>query len=104
VRLISARANAISANRFPVMIFEPIPKISDAYLGKAYKNGRDYQCCWAEAWWTRGILRQRANALERRNPDHGTGLKRLERVKGIEPSYSAWKAAAMPHTAEQNRT
>jgi hypothetical protein len=28
-----------------------------------------------------------------------TGLKRLEkleRVKGIEPSYSAWKAAALP--------
>jgi hypothetical protein len=23
-------------------------------------------------------------------------LKRLERVKGIEPSYSAWKAAALP--------
>jgi hypothetical protein len=39
VRLISARANAISANRFPVMIFEPIPKISDAYLGKAHIDG-----------------------------------------------------------------
>ena len=24
------------------------------------------------------------------------GLARLERVKGIEPSYSAWKAAALP--------
>jgi hypothetical protein len=23
-------------------------------------------------------------------------LKSLERVKGIEPSYSAWKAAALP--------
>jgi hypothetical protein len=23
-------------------------------------------------------------------------LKTLERVKGIEPSYSAWKAAALP--------
>jgi hypothetical protein len=23
-------------------------------------------------------------------------LKKLERVKGIEPSYSAWKAAALP--------
>ena len=23
-------------------------------------------------------------------------MKRLERVKGIEPSYSAWKAAALP--------
>jgi hypothetical protein len=23
-------------------------------------------------------------------------LKMLERVKGIEPSYSAWKAAALP--------
>ena len=23
-------------------------------------------------------------------------LKRMERVKGIEPSYSAWKAAALP--------
>jgi hypothetical protein len=30
--------------------------------------------------------------------------QRLERVKGIEPSYSAWKAAAKAHTAEQNRT
>jgi hypothetical protein len=24
------------------------------------------------------------------------GYKELERVKGIEPSYSAWKAAALP--------
>jgi hypothetical protein len=31
-------------------------------------------------------------------------LKRLERVKGIEPSYSAWKAADKPHTAEQDIT
>ena len=23
-------------------------------------------------------------------------LRRMERVKGIEPSYSAWKAAALP--------
>ena len=29
--------------------------------------------------------------------DHlAKSLKRLERVKGIEPSYSAWKAAALP--------
>jgi hypothetical protein len=26
----------------------------------------------------------------------GKPLKLLERVKGIEPSYSAWKAAALP--------
>jgi hypothetical protein len=26
----------------------------------------------------------------------GLYLKRMERVKGIEPSYSAWKAAALP--------
>src|SRR5947209_9687086 len=26
----------------------------------------------------------------------GIEAKRLERVKGIEPSYSAWKAAALP--------
>jgi hypothetical protein len=31
-------------------------------------------------------------------------LKTLERVKGIEPSYSAWKAADKPHTAEQDIT
>jgi hypothetical protein len=32
-------------------------------------------------------------------------LKRLERVKGIEPSYSAWKAAALPlsYTRETRR-
>ena len=28
-------------------------------------------------------------------------LKTLERVKGIEPSYSAWKAGDKPHTPEQ---
>ena len=28
--------------------------------------------------------------------DRGKYLKTLERVKGIEPSYSAWKAAALP--------
>jgi hypothetical protein len=27
---------------------------------------------------------------------HRNCLKTLERVKGIEPSYSAWKAAALP--------
>jgi hypothetical protein len=27
---------------------------------------------------------------------HSKPLKSLERVKGIEPSYSAWKAAALP--------
>ena len=26
----------------------------------------------------------------------GPDRKKLERVKGIEPSYSAWKAAALP--------
>ena len=26
----------------------------------------------------------------------GSGMDRMERVKGIEPSYSAWKAAALP--------
>jgi hypothetical protein len=29
-------------------------------------------------------------------------LKRLERVKGIEPSYSAWKAAALPLSYTRN--
>jgi hypothetical protein len=28
--------------------------------------------------------------------DRDKYLKTLERVKGIEPSYSAWKAAALP--------
>ena len=28
--------------------------------------------------------------------DRDKCLKTLERVKGIEPSYSAWKAAALP--------
>src|SRR6476619_8504108 len=28
--------------------------------------------------------------------DHDKPLKKMERVKGIEPSYSAWKAAALP--------
>src|SRR5260221_566369 len=33
----------------------------------------------------------------RRNPGKlPQCLKKLERVKGIEPSYSAWKAAALP--------
>jgi hypothetical protein len=31
-----------------------------------------------------------------RNRSQSKSLKRLERVKGIEPSYSAWKAAALP--------
>jgi hypothetical protein len=38
---------------------------------------------------TAGIVRMEIEAS--RNP-----LKTLERVKGIEPSYSAWKAAALP--------
>jgi hypothetical protein len=32
----------------------------------------------------------------RENKDRETARKKLERVKGIEPSYSAWKAAALP--------
>jgi hypothetical protein len=31
-------------------------------------------------------------------------LKTLERVKGIEPSYSAWKAAALPLSYTRART
>jgi hypothetical protein len=31
-----------------------------------------------------------------RNRNCNKYLKTLERVKGIEPSYSAWKAAALP--------
>ena len=31
-------------------------------------------------------------------------LKILERVKGIEPSYSAWKAAALPLSYTRART
>ncbi len=30
-------------------------------------------------------------------------LKTLERVKGIEPSYSAWKAAALPLSYTRGR-
>jgi len=30
------------------------------------------------------------------SPGFAGGFERLERVKGIEPSYSAWKAAALP--------
>jgi hypothetical protein len=30
-------------------------------------------------------------------------MKRLERVKGIEPSYSAWKAAALPLSYTRDR-
>ena len=37
------------------------------------------------------------NVAARRNPGKlPQCLKKLERVKGIEPSYSAWKAAALP--------
>jgi hypothetical protein len=38
-------------------------------------------------WWETDD--DRLNYLKRR-------IFRLERVKGIEPSYSAWKAAALP--------
>jgi hypothetical protein len=31
-----------------------------------------------------------------KNRSQAESLKELERVKGIEPSYSAWKAAALP--------
>src|SRR3984893_12568945 len=34
--------------------------------------------------------------IMRENKDRETARKKLERVKGIEPSYSAWKAAALP--------
>jgi hypothetical protein len=33
----------------------------------------------------------------------GKPLKTLERVKGIEPSYSAWKAAALPLSYTRTR-
>src|SRR6476659_17329 len=33
---------------------------------------------------------------EVKNRSRAKSLKDLERVKGIEPSYSAWKAAALP--------
>ncbi len=29
-------------------------------------------------------------------PWHGTAVTRLERAKGIEPSYAAWEAAVLP--------
>jgi hypothetical protein len=35
-------------------------------------------------------------------PDRNRASKRLERVKGIEPSYSAWKAAALPLSYTRN--
>ena len=44
-------------------------------------------------------LRSRFEAergLGRSLADRPAGIRRLERVKGIEPSYSAWKAAALP--------
>jgi hypothetical protein len=39
------------------------------------------------------LLRDSVGLLQLRQQEGG---KRLERVKGIEPSYSAWKAAALP--------
>jgi hypothetical protein len=33
---------------------------------------------------------------DRRKSQEGVKNRELERVKGIEPSYSAWKAAALP--------
>ena len=33
---------------------------------------------------------------EVKNRSRAKSLKKMERVKGIEPSYSAWKAAALP--------
>ena len=37
-----------------------------------------------------------ANFVRMKSDPLAKSLKRLERVKGIEPSYSAWKAAALP--------
>ena len=39
-----------------------------------------------------------------KSDDAAKCLKSLERVKGIEPSYSAWKAAALPLSYTRDRT
>ena len=52
----------------------------------AQAGGRKVNICQND---TAGFVRMKTGGCDK-------ALKTLERVKGIEPSYSAWKAAALP--------
>jgi hypothetical protein len=60
-------------------------------------RGRKESAALAGAQVNPGGRRRKQAGDQRLRDDIGAGLDwELERVKGIEPSYSAWKAAALP--------